>query len=116
MYDIYGNVYEWCLDRYDKDFYKKFPTDKPTLNPVLLPDNKRFSNVARGGSWLDEAADCRSARRIHSTKEWIKYDPQRPQSIWWLTNWDVVGFRVVRAVNEQENLKNLKSKITKESD
>ena len=46
----------------------------------------------------------------------MKHDPQRPQSIWWLTKWDVVGFRIVRAVDEQENLRGIKSTVTKESE
>ncbi len=116
LHDMYGNVMEWCLDHYQKDAYAAFPLDKPTLSPVLLPTDKRFSHVARGGSWADEANECRSAARRGSDKEWIKDDPQRPQSIWWLTKMDVVGFRVVRAVEEQANLKGIKSKITKESD
>lgn len=116
LHDMYGNVTEWCVDHYQKDFYAKFSTDKPTLGPVLLPTDKRFSHVARGGCWSDEAPKLRSAARTGSDKEWIKHDPQRPQSIWWLTKWDVVGFRVVRAVEEQPELKGLKSKVTKESD
>jgi formylglycine-generating enzyme required for sulfatase activity len=116
LHDMYGNVMEWCLDHYEKDAYRKFPLDKPALWPVLVPTDKRFSHVARGGSWADEAKECRSAARRGSDKEWIKDDPQRPQSIWWLTKMDVVGFRVVRAVEEQDNLKGLKSKVTKESD
>src|SRR5258707_13257139 len=46
LYDIYGNVAEWCLDHYKADFYATFPTDKPTLQPVLLPTEYRFSHVA----------------------------------------------------------------------
>ena len=47
-----------------------------------------------------------------SEKSWIKLDPQRPQSIWWLTSADFVGFRIVRPVEEQDNLKGFHSKIT----
>jgi len=115
LYDMHGNVAEWCLDHYQKDYYATFPTDKLTLQPVLMPTEKRFSHVARGGSWNDTAAECRSAARRGSTKEWIKLDPQRPQSIWWLTSAEFVGFRVVVAVDEQANLKNLRSKVTKQS-
>jgi formylglycine-generating enzyme required for sulfatase activity len=116
LYDMIGNVAEWCLDHYQKDFYHKFPPDKPTLSPVFIPTDKRFSHVARGGSWADEAPKLRSAARRGSDKTWIRQDPQRPQSIWWLTDAEFVGFRVVRPVLEQENLKGLKSKVTRESD
>jgi formylglycine-generating enzyme required for sulfatase activity len=115
LYDIIGNVAEWCLDHYDKDIYAKFPADKPTLSPVLLPTDMRFSHVARGGSWADKPDKLRSAARRGSDKSWIRQDPQRPQSIWWLTDAEFVGFRVVRPVEEQENLKGLRSKITRES-
>lgn len=116
LYDLYGNVSEWCLDTYAKDFYSTFPKDKLSLEPLNPPTDKRFPNVVRGGSWADEPPRLRSAARLGSDKTWIKYDPQRPQSIWWLTKWDVVGFRVVRPVEELPNLKGLRSKVTKESD
>ena len=115
LYDMYGNVMEWCLDTYAADTYKNAPADKPSLWPVVLPTASRFPNVARGGSWTDEADQCRSATRRGSSKEWIKLDPQRPQSIWWLTSADFVGFRVVRAVEEQDNLKGVRSKVTRQS-
>ena len=89
--------------------------DKPTLQPVNIPDDQRFGHVVRGGSWADDAAQCRSAARRGSEKSWITLDPQRPQSIWWLTSADFVGFRVVRPVTEQDNLKGYRSKITLQS-
>jgi formylglycine-generating enzyme required for sulfatase activity len=115
LYDMHGNVAEWCLDHYSKDFYRKFKGDEPALSPVLLPTADRFSHVARGGSWTDSAEKLRSAARRASDKTWIQRDPQRPQSIWWLTDADFVGFRIVRPVKEQDNLKGLKSKVTRES-
>jgi formylglycine-generating enzyme required for sulfatase activity len=115
LYDMYGNVSEWCMDHYFKDSYAKFPIDRPSLQPVLLPTERRFSHVVRGGSWADKPAQCRSASRRGSDKTWLKLDPQRPQSIWWLTSADFVGFRVVRAAEEQDNLKGLRSKVTRES-
>jgi formylglycine-generating enzyme required for sulfatase activity len=116
LYDIYGNVTEWCLDHYKKDTYSRYPKDKLTLEPVVLPTEKRFSHVVRGGSWADKAELCRSAARRGSDKSWIKLDPQRPQSIWWLTSAEFVGFRVVRPVEEVPALKGLRSKVTRESD
>ena len=115
LHDMHGNVAEWCVDRYEKGAYLKFPTDKPTLAPVLLPGPERFSHVVRGGAWNDRAERLRSAARRGSDKSWIRQDPQRPQSIWWLTDADFVGFRIVRAVEEQDNLKGLRSKVRWES-
>jgi hypothetical protein len=40
-------------------------------------------------------------------------DPQRPQSIWWHTDATGVGFRIVRPVQEQDNLKGIKSLVVK---
>jgi len=111
--DILGNVAEWCLDRYDKSFYGTFKPDTPALLPVLLPGTEKFPHVARGGSWDDKPPRLRCAARRASNEEWIVEDPQRPQSIWWLTDALFVGFRVVRPLEEQENLKGFKSKVTK---
>jgi formylglycine-generating enzyme required for sulfatase activity len=115
LYDMYGNVSEWCLDHYKKDYYSSFPLDKTVVGPVLLPTADRYPHVVRGGSWADEADRCRSATRRFSEENWLQRDPQRPQSIWWMTDADFVGFRIVRPVEEQENLKGLKSKVTRES-
>ena len=116
LYDILGNAAEWCLDHYEKDYYGKFPTDKLTPSPVLLPTEMRWSHIVRGGSYDDAADRCRCATRRGSDISWIKLDPQRPRSIWWLTSAEFVGFRVMRPVEEQENLKNLRSKVTRQSD
>lgn len=115
LYDMYGNVSEWCIDRYKKDSYATFAKNKSALSPVLIPGEERYPNAVRGGSWGDEAKDCRSATRAASERDWLRQDPQRPQSIWWMTDGDFVGFRVVRAVEEQDNLKEFRSRITRQS-
>jgi formylglycine-generating enzyme required for sulfatase activity len=113
LHDIYGNVAEWCLDHYQKDFYAGFPAARLTIGPVKRPTADRFPHVARGGSWADPAAHCRSAARCASDKSWNKVDPHG--SIWWVWNADFVGFRVVRAVEEQDDLKGIRSQVTRQS-
>ncbi len=115
LYDMHGNVAEYCLDHYEADSYHTCPLDQPLLAPVKLPTAARYPHVVRGGSWVDSAAACRSAARRASDKSWNRRDPDRPQSIWWLSDADFVGFRVVRAVEEQPALKGLRSKVTRAS-
>jgi formylglycine-generating enzyme required for sulfatase activity len=113
LFDMHGNVSEWILDQYDSKYYASV---KPmTVGPVLLPGNHRFPHVSRGGSWDDEAKLARSAARRGSTPEWSRRDPQSPKSIWWHTDATFAGFRVVRAVEEQDNLKGFRSPITRDS-
>ena len=75
LYDMHGNVAEWCLDHYSADTYKTYSTDKPTVGPVILPDAKEYSYVVRGGSWDDDPEKLRSAARRGSNKEWSTQDP-----------------------------------------
>jgi formylglycine-generating enzyme required for sulfatase activity len=115
LYDMLGNAAEWCLDSYDRAAYAGFPADKPALGPLLPPTANRFPNGVRGGSWADKPLALRSAARRASEKSWQKADPDRPPSIWWLCDADFVGFRVVRPVAEQDNLKGLGPRVTWES-
>ena len=110
---MHGNVAEWVVDRYDPGFYATVAPG--SRGPVLLPDERRYSYVVRGGSWDDPPARRRSAARLGSSEEWNRRDPQSPQSIWWHTDATFVGFRVVRAVEEEDTLKGLRSKITRDS-
>jgi formylglycine-generating enzyme required for sulfatase activity len=106
-----GNAAEWCLDRYLEDAYSKFSSARPAVGPVLLPTAAPYPHVARGGSWVDRAAACRSAARRGSDPTWNQMDPHG--SIWWVWDADFVGFRVVRAVEEQDDLKGLRSLVRK---
>jgi formylglycine-generating enzyme required for sulfatase activity len=113
LYDMHGNVAEWCLDHYLPDAYAKFPPGKLSIQPIFPPDAKEYPYVARGGSWDDDADKLRSAARRASNPEWSVQDPQRPQSIWWHTDATFVGFRIIRPYREQTNLKGLKSQVVK---
>ena len=115
LHDLYGNVAEWCLDRYDRDAYRALPLGRLTLAPVQLPGVERYPHVARGGSWADDADRCRSAARRASDPSWNRVDPDVPKSIWWVWDADFVGFRVVRAVEEQPELRGVRSRVTKKS-
>lgn len=115
LFDMHGNLAEWTLDRYELDAYARWAGKPGLAGPVLLPDERRFPNAVRGGSWDDAAGALRCAARRASDPSWIRRDPQRPQSIWWLTDATHVGFRVVRALQEQKDLVGLRSKVTRDS-
>jgi sulfatase modifying factor 1 len=102
LYDMHGNVMEWCINGYTEDGYTSL-ADKP--QPLSLVDaivwSETFDNrVVRGGSWQDDAAQLRSAARVGSADEdWKENDPNFPRSPWWYTDDPArgVGFRIVRS-------------------
>jgi formylglycine-generating enzyme required for sulfatase activity len=113
LFDMHGNVSEWCLDHYVADEYSRSSKAGTSDRPVVLPDAKEYPYVARGGHWDADPDQLRSAARLASNKEWSVQDPQRPQSIWWHTDATFIGFRIVRPLDEQENLRGVKSPIVK---
>ncbi len=58
LYDMHGNVSEWCLDGYRQDYEKLEPED-----PMQNQSNLR---VLRGGSWISGPFYCRAASREHN--------------------------------------------------
>ncbi|MCE9608608.1 MAG: formylglycine-generating enzyme family protein [Chthoniobacter sp.] len=92
LHDILGNVLEWTLDQYAPEFY----TTSAAANPWNKA-TKPYPHVARGGSWDDdEPAALRSAARRASDKSWKVQDPQLPKSVWYHTDAQFLGFRIVR--------------------
>ncbi len=94
LYDMHGNVAEWVLDGRSEDGYQALKGK--TLKNPLVPPTDIYGRVVRGGSWFDDPEQLRSAARMASEPDWKAQDPQIPQSIWYLTDADYVGFRVVR--------------------
>ncbi|MCB1207009.1 MAG: formylglycine-generating enzyme family protein [Verrucomicrobiae bacterium] len=94
LHDMHGNVMEWCLDQYRGDAYQRWKGD-PIVDPLARPET-RHPRVARGGSWYDPEEELRSARRIPSEANWQIQDPQKPRSLWYLSDAHWLGFRVVR--------------------
>ena len=74
LFDMHGNVFEWCEDGFDATWYAKSPAIDP-----LAPAGA--SRVMRGGDWFGNAVRCRSAFRGRGDQT---------------TRSDDVGFRVVR--------------------
>ncbi len=80
LFDLHGNVFEWCRDWSARDYYARSPLNDPE-GPLRGSDR-----VRRGGSWARSAARCRSAARGNLRAPGIRYS--------------LVGFRVAAALPE----------------
>ncbi|MFW6108573.1 MAG: formylglycine-generating enzyme family protein [bacterium] len=98
LYDIYGNVAEWCIDFYDPKAYARRAKNNPAPNK---PVTQGKIHVARGGHWESIPRGLRSADRQFEQDWWRAEDPQEPKSRWWLPKLGIVGFRVVCEVPEK---------------
>ena len=83
LYDMHGNVAEWCNDWYAEDYYANSSAQDPRG-----PAEGR-ERVLRGGAWNSSAESCRSAYRTS--------DPSLDDTC--LAN-DAIGFRCVRSIPE----------------
>ena len=78
LYDMHGNVGEWCQDRYSKEYYANSPLADPRGFAA------GFARVLRGGSWSGSAFVCRSASRYRNSPDDPRY---------------FIGFRVAKTVS-----------------
>jgi formylglycine-generating enzyme required for sulfatase activity len=89
LYDMLGNVMEWTLDQYAP--YK--PGEQ--VNPWVR-GTQPYPHAVRGGSWNDPPAAVTCTARVGSDANWKQQDPQLPKSIWYMTDAQWLGFRLVR--------------------
>jgi formylglycine-generating enzyme required for sulfatase activity len=89
LFDMLGNVMEWTLDGYAP--YRAEQADNPWVKAT-----EPYPHAVRGGSWKDDAASLRCAARTASDPLWKQQDPQLPKSIWYHTDAQWLGFRLVR--------------------
>ncbi len=80
LYDMLGNLWEYCLNPYD---------EKEPARPVL-----------RGGSWKDPQARISPHSRLRFDDDWVLADPNVPPGVWWIPDGDHLGFRVMRRDDE----------------
>ncbi len=59
LYDMHGNVWEWCADVWHENYI-----GAPNDGSAWLTNGDQSYCVQRGGSWLDRATNCRSAFRV----------------------------------------------------
>jgi len=95
LYDMHGNVTEWVLDQYNPDYYKTLAAAGLAIDPWNKA-TQPYPHSARGGSWDDDPQALRSAARRGSDRSWKMTDPQLPKGIWYHTDAQFIGFRIVR--------------------
>jgi formylglycine-generating enzyme required for sulfatase activity len=73
IYDLSGNVWEWCEDHYDSEFYEQCAAQGIVSNPFCRTDSTT-SRVLRGGGYFDGAGLCRVSFRFINDAEFRNFD------------------------------------------
>lgn len=97
LYDMPGNVAEWTTDRFYEDYDSRVKnmSSEPIKNPWFQP-TELYPRAVRGASWMDSETEVSCNKRRASNSDWKRLDPQIPKSLWWHTNAQFLGFRIVR--------------------
>ena len=70
LFDMHGNVWEWCADWYDEFYY--YTAEAAGENPPGSPFGPM--RVLRGGGWRSGPPDCRAARRLPAEQDLRRFD------------------------------------------
>jgi formylglycine-generating enzyme required for sulfatase activity len=108
LYDMHGNVAEWCIDAFRPDWYKQFTGKTVKASEVTNWPTELYPRIIRGGSYQSDPEECRSAFRYPSAAKLNVKDPQLPQSPHWLSDGFWVGFRIVSPAKEPPDLEKTK--------
>jgi len=104
LVNMLGNVREFCLDWYAPDAYAERSATTPVVDPRGPATGTE--HVLRGGSFRSDPADLRSAARDRTRSDACRMtDPQAPKSIWWYSDCTDIGFRVVREMTQEGELR-----------
>ena len=93
LHDMHGNVMEWTADQFVPDYFARLGPHPE--NPFVRPQTI-YPRTVRGGGWDDDPEQLRSAFRRGSDATWKQQDPQLPKSIWYFTDAQWLGFRIIR--------------------
>ncbi len=92
--NMLGNVWEFTSNFYSENPFEGYPEGQIIRDPQGPATGTE--RVIRGGSFRSDAFEVRAAvRRSTQHNAWLITDPQIPKSIWWYSDNNDVGFRVV---------------------